>query len=113
MQLKQIEKSEPDFLFAKISHCGKVKHQKHVDKAEFRDCRYCRKSHKRGSNFCSAYGKRFFKCNKLHHFATFYQSRIGRKQPMNFCENESGHSDSDNSVLMIEHTLNNVKMMKK
>ena len=41
------------------------------------------------------------------------QSRIGRKQPTNFCENESDHSDSDNPVLMIEHTINNVKMTKK
>ena len=113
MQLKQIEKSEPDVQFVKTSTLGKAKHQKHTDKAEFRDCKYCRKSHKRGSNFHSAYGKRCSKCNKLHHFSSVCQSRKGRKQPTNFCENQSDHSDSDNSVLMIEHTLNNVKMQKE
>ena len=51
--------------------------------------------------------------HKLHHFASACQSRKDRKQPTNFCENESGHSDSDNSVFMIEHKLNNVKMTKK
>ena len=111
MQLKQIEKSEPEVQFVK-KH-GKAKHQKHTDKAECRDCKYCGKSHKRGSNFCSAYRKRCPKCNKLHQFASVCQCRQGRKQPTNLCENESDHSDSDNSVLMIEHTLNKVKMTKK
>ena len=41
------------------------------------------------------------------------QSRTSKKQPTNFCEKESDQSDSDNSVLMMEHTLNNVKMTKK
>ena len=75
--------------------------------------KYSGKSHKRGSNFCSAYGKRCSKCNKLHHFGSVCQSRTSRKQPTNLGEHESGHSDSENSVFMIEHTLNNVKMTKK
>ena len=65
----------------KTSQHGTAKHQKHADKAEFRDCKYCGKSHKRGSNFCSVYGKRCSKCNNLHHFASVFQSRKGRKQP--------------------------------
>ena len=113
MQLKQIKKSESDIQFVKTSQRAKAKHQKHADKPEYRDCKYCGKSHKRGSNFCSAYGKRCSKCNKLHHFACVCQSRKGRKQPTNFSKNESGHSETDSSVLMIEHTLNNVKMTKK
>ena len=94
MQLKQIEKSVPGDQFVKTSQRAKAKHQKHADKTEYRDCKYCGKSHKRGSKFCSAYGKRCSKCNKLYHFASVCQSRTSRKQPTNFCENESGHSDS-------------------
>ena len=49
MQLKQIEKSEPNVQFVKTSQRAKAKHQKHADKPEYRDCKYCGKSNKRGT----------------------------------------------------------------
>ena len=79
------------------------------DKAK--DCKYCGKSHRKGKEFCGAYGQTCRRCGKKHHYASQCKSRDRAVHEFDEMENDSSDAeyDYDGTVLAIDHDESRTK----
>ena len=79
------------------------------DKAK--DCKYCGRSHRKGKEFCGAYGQTCRRCGKKHHYASQCKSRDRAVHEFDEMENDSSDAeyDYDDTVLAIDHDESRTK----